>query len=47
MQKYCLPTGVAESPRVRNFIANYKEECFACLIKNDHVKKKINKKFVF
>ena len=23
----------AESPSVRNFIANYKEECFVCLIK--------------
>ena len=42
MQKYCSPTGDAESPRVRNFIANYKEECFECLTKNDPVKKKIN-----
>ena len=30
----------AESPSVRNFIANCKEECFVCLIKNDPVKKK-------
>ena len=40
MQKFCSPTGDVESPSVRNFIANYKEECFACLIKNDPVKKK-------
>ena len=39
MQKYCSPTGDAESPRVRNFIANYKEECFECIIKKNPVKK--------
>ena len=31
----------AESPSVTNFIANYKEECFVCLIKNDPVEKNI------
>ena len=41
MQKYCSPTGDAESPSVRNFIANCKEKCFECLIKKkDPVKKK-------
>ena len=42
MQKYCSPTGDAESPSVRNFIANYKEECFVCLIKKWSCWKKIN-----
>ena len=42
MQKYCSPTGDAESPSVRNFIANYKEECFECLIKKMILLKKIN-----
>ena len=32
MRKYCSPTGDAESPSVRNFIANYKEECFECFL---------------
>ena len=32
----------AESPSVRNFIANYKEECFVCLIKKMILLKKIN-----
>ena len=47
MQKYCPPTGDAESPSVRNFIANYKEECFECLIKNDPVKKNKYRKLFF
>ena len=42
MQKYCSPTGDAESPSVRNFIANYKEECFVRLIKKMILLKKIN-----
>ena len=33
MQKYRSPKGDAESPSVRNFITNYKEECFERLIK--------------
>ena len=33
MQKYYSLTGDAESFSVRNFIANYKEECFECFIK--------------
>ena len=37
----------AESPSVRNFIANYKEECFECLIKNDPVKKNKYRKLFF
>ena len=32
----------AESPSVRDFIANYKEECFVCLIKKWSCWKKIN-----
>ena len=43
MQKYCSPTGDAESPSVRNFIANCKEKCFECLIKKKILlKKKVN-----
>ena len=37
-----LPYTDAESPSVRNFIANYKEEYFVCLIKKWSCWKKIN-----
>ena len=47
MQKYCSPTGDAESSSVRNFFANYKEECFECLIKKMILLKKINRENCF
>ena len=48
MQKYCSPTGDAESPSVRNFIANHREESFCVLNKkNDPVKKNKYRKLFF